>query len=116
ARGGLAKGVGRTTRQDPVEQAAQRDGVDRQRGRPRRPPCSLVVIGEQRFAYVREARTAVGAVFIGDGFYPKRTRTHGGALKSGSGRSPSRWRRQIISNRITAGKGRCLDHSQTTYA
>jgi hypothetical protein len=38
----------------------------------------LAGIGEQRFAYVREARTAVGAVFIGDAFYPKRTRTHGG--------------------------------------
>jgi hypothetical protein len=36
-------------------------------------------IGEQRFAHDGEARTAVGAVFIGDAFYPKRTRTHGGA-------------------------------------
>src|SRR5260221_8756365 len=61
-------------------------------------------IGEQRFAYVGEARTGVRAVFIGDAFYPKRTRSHGGALTSGSSRSPCRWRRHIISDRITAGK------------
>src|SRR5262249_5840477 len=63
-----------------------------------------VGIGEQRFADVGEARTAVGAVFLGDAFYPKRTRSHGGALTSGSSRSRCRWRRQIISDRITVGK------------
>src|SRR5215813_8596615 len=104
ARGGLAKGVGRTTRQGAVEQAAQGDWMDRQRQLPGRPPRSLVGIGEQRFAHVGEARTGVGAIFIGDGFYPKRTWSHGGALTSGSSRSPSRWRRHIISDRITAGK------------
>src|SRR5262245_38893798 len=78
--------------------------MDRQRRLPVRPPCSLVWIGEQRVAHVGEARTGVGAVFIGDGFYPKRTRSHGGALTSGSSRSPCRWRRQIISHRITSGK------------
>src|SRR5260221_14699333 len=104
ALGGLAKGVGRTERQDAGEQTAQRDGVDRQRRLPVRPPCSLVGIGETRFAYVGEARTGVPAVFIGDAFYPKRTRTHGGALTVGSNRSPCRWRRQIISDRITARK------------
>src|SRR6266511_4324119 len=60
--------------------------------------------GEQRFAHVREARTAISAVFVGDAFYPKRTRTHGGVLTSGSSRSPCRWRRQIILNRIRAAK------------
>src|SRR5262249_41197382 len=113
ARGGLAKGVGRTARQNAVEQAPERDGMDRQRRLPGRPPRFLVRIGEQRFAHVGEARTSVGAVFIGDGFYPKRTWSHGGALTSGSSRSPSRWRRQIISDLITAGKRR-RDHSQTT--
>src|SRR5262245_16283059 len=78
--------------------------MHRQRRLPVRPPRSLVGIGEQRFAHVGEARTGVGAVFIGDGFYPKRTRSHGGALTSGSSRSPCRWRRRIISHRITAGK------------
>src|SRR5499427_10088733 len=104
ARGGLAKRVGRTTRQDAVEQAAQRDRVDRQRRLPGRPPCSLVGIGEQRFAHVGEARTGVGAVFIGAGFYPKRTRSHGGALTSGTSRSLCRWRRRIISDRVTVRK------------
>ena len=41
ARGGLAKGIGRTARQDAEEQAAQRDRVDRQRRLAGRPPCSL---------------------------------------------------------------------------
>src|SRR5262245_38818297 len=104
ARGGLAKGVGRTARQDAEEQAAQRDRVDRQRRLPGRPPCSLIGIGEQRFAHVGETRTGVGAVFIGDGFYPKRTRSHGGALTSGPSGSPCRWLGQIISDLITAGK------------
>src|SRR6266487_1189728 len=104
ALGGLAKHVRRTERQDAVQHATQRDWVDRQRRLAGRPPCSLVGIGEQRFAYVGEARPAVGAVFIGDGFYPKRTRSHGGALTSGSSRSPCRWRRRIISDRIAAGK------------
>src|SRR6266853_6031253 len=104
ALGGLAKHVGRTERQDTVQQAAQRDGMYRQRRLPVRPPCSLVGIGEQRFAYLGEARTGVRAVFIGDAFYPKRTRTHGGALTLGSSRSPCRWRRQIISDLITARK------------
>src|SRR6266446_152251 len=104
ALGGLAKGVGRTERQDAGEQTAQRDGVDRQRRLPVRPPCTLIGIGEQRFAYVGEARTGVRAVFIGDAFYPKRTRSHGGALTSGSSRYPCRWRRHIISDRITSGK------------
>ena len=90
ALGGLAKHVGRTERQDAVQQAAQRDGMYRQRRLPGRPPCPLVGIGEQRFAYLGEARTAVGAVIVGDGFYPKRTRTHGCALTSGSSRSPCR--------------------------
>src|SRR5262249_43298971 len=102
--GSLAKCVGRTERQDAVQQAAQRDRMDRQRRLPVRPPCSLVGIGEQRFAHVGEARTGVGAVFIGDGFYPKRTRRHGGALTSGSNRSPCRWRRRIIPHRIRCGK------------
>src|SRR5262245_31233425 len=102
--GSLAKCVGRTERQDAVQQAAQRDRVDRQRRLPVRPPYSLVGVGEQRVAHVGEARTGVGAVFIGDGFYPKRTWSHGGALTSGSSRSPYRWRRQIISDLITAGK------------
>src|SRR5262245_44182723 len=62
----------------------------RQRRLPLRPPCSLVGIGEQRFAYLGEARTAVGAVFVGDAFYPKRTRTHGCALTSGSSAPMSR--------------------------
>src|SRR5260221_5209794 len=104
ALGGLAKGVGRTERQDDGEQTAQRDGVYRQGRLPVRPPCSLVGIGEQRFAYVGEARTGVRAVFIGDAFYPKRTRTHGGALTLASSRSPWRWRRQIVSDLITASK------------
>src|SRR5215469_6752199 len=104
ARGGLAKGVGWTTRQGAVEQAAQRNRVDRQRRFPGRPPCSLVGIGKQRFAHVGEARTGVGAVFIGGGFYPKRTRSHGGALTSGTSCSPCRWRRRIISDRVTARK------------
>src|SRR3984893_3906035 len=104
ALGGLAKGVGWTERQDAGEQTAQRDGVDRQWRLPVRPPCSLIGIGEQRFAYVGEARTGVRAVFFGDAFYPKRTRSHGGALTSGSSRSPCRCRRHIISDRITAGK------------
>src|SRR5262249_28093035 len=51
-----------------------------------------------------EARTGVGAVFIGGGFYPKRTRSHGGALTSGTSRSPCRWRRRIISDRVTVRK------------
>src|SRR5258707_9476985 len=42
ALGGLAKGVGRTERQDAGEQTAQRDGVDRQRRLPVRPPCTLI--------------------------------------------------------------------------
>src|SRR6476659_1797170 len=96
ALGGLAKHVGRTEREDAVQQAAQRDRVDRQRRLPARPPCSLVGVGEQRFAHVREARTAVGAVFVGGAFYPKRTRTHGCALTSGSSRSPCRWRRDYF--------------------
>src|SRR5262249_16850031 len=95
ARSGLAKGVGRNTRQDAVDQAAERDGMDRERRLPVRTPRSLVGIGEQRFAHVGEARTGVGAVFIGDSFYPKRTWSHGGALTSGSSRSPSRWRRAL---------------------
>ena len=77
ALGGLAKQVGRTERQDAVQQAAQRDRVDRQRRLPARPPRSLVGIGQQRLAHDGELRTAVGAVFICDAFYPKRTWTHG---------------------------------------
>ena len=69
ALGGLAKQVGRTERQDAVQQAAQRDRVDRQRRLPARP----LGIGQQRLAHDGEARTAVGAVFICDAFYPKRT-------------------------------------------
>src|SRR5215831_1076634 len=49
-----------------------------------RAPHILEGIGKQRFAHVGEGRTAVGAVFIGDGFYPKRTRTREDALTSGS--------------------------------
>src|SRR5260370_4469832 len=74
ALGGLAKSVGRTERQDAGEQTAQRDGVDRQRRLPVRPPCSLVGICEQRFAYAGESRTAVRSVFNGDAFYPTRHR------------------------------------------
>src|SRR5262245_66254925 len=83
ARGGLAKGVGRTARQDAVEQAAQRDGVDRQRRLPGCPPWSLVGIGEQRFAHVGEARKGVSAVFIGDALDTKRTRSPRAAYRRG---------------------------------
>src|SRR5437763_11424386 len=87
ALGGLAKHIGRTERQDAVQQAAQRNRMYWQRRLSLGPPCSLVGIGEERFAYLGEARTAVGAVFVGDAFYAKRTRTHGCALTSGSRRS-----------------------------
>src|SRR5262249_32163469 len=90
ALGGLTKHIERTEGQDAVQQAAQRDGMYRQRRFPLRPPCSLVGIGEQRFAYLGEARTAVGAVFNGDAFYPKQTRTHGCALTAGARTPPLR--------------------------
>src|ERR1700736_2779288 len=79
ALGGPAQRRGGTAQHDAVQRAAQRHRVDWRRRLAARPPCFLVGIGEQRFAHDGEARTAVGAVFIGDAFYPKRTRTHGGA-------------------------------------
>src|SRR4029453_3506978 len=104
--GGLPKHVRRTVRQDAVQQAAERDRVDWQRRLSPRPPCSLIGIGEQRFAHVGEARTTVGAVFIGDAFYPKRTRTHGGALTSrSSGRAAFAFATRAIAARGAAPPG-----------
>src|SRR5436190_17883274 len=47
ALGGLAKHIGRTERQDAVQQAAQRNRMYWQRRLSLGPPCSLVGIGEE---------------------------------------------------------------------
>src|SRR4029453_3267396 len=106
--GGLPKHVRRTVRQDAVQQAAERDRVDWQRRLTPRPPCSLIGIGEQRFAHVGETRTAVGAVLIGDSFYPTRTRAHGGALAAGSsGRTAFAFATRAIADSAAAPAARC---------